>query len=819
MSRLVLPLIVSFFVAVPARGQSGTVSGVVVDQLGSPVAGAVVVLSGPGGQLTTVSASKGDYVFNDLPSGTYTVRVTAAGFAPVGPREVAVDIGRVDLPPIVVTIAPLSETIVVSASKTEDTLGTAPATMSVVPSALIATTSAQNFADLLRSVPGINAIQLSARDVNLTSRQATSALANTQLVLLDGRSIYLDFFGFVMWDFVPINWSDIKQIEVVRGPASVVWGANAFNGVVNVITKSPRESEGTSVTLGSGLFSRDAGSTKGRGVGAIGNAGVSVSRAPNARWAYRVSAGYFHSDALPRPSGQIPLIVDPRDPRATVGGGIYPADGSGPSHTAFTNSGTNQPKFDARVDQEISNGQISYSGGLAGTSGISHSAIGPFAIQPGSVMGYGSIRYRKGTFKLNAFSNIVSASGPDLLLIDPATGKDLQLDLTSRTYDVEAGDLRRVGSHVFTFGGNARRNRFDISTAPAAKQRTELGAYLQDEIVWKRAKLATGGRVDKFGNLDSPVFSPRVALTYLPVPSHALRLSYNRAFLSPSVIDNFLDIQLVIPVDLSGIAPLLPPALQPLVQDPFPLVVRAVGSKIPIGSTPRPELTRQSLSAYEAAYTVTAASRTTITGAVYVNDLDHNINFAAISPLLDPYTATNPPPGWPLPASVLSVLAANGVVLPRTGYSYRNLGPRRDKGIEVSVDHRFNVTTTGFANYSWQARPTILSSSNPYPATELTLPPSNRFNLGVSFDGARFLGSAAINYSDKAFWSDVLTPAYHGYSNAYTMVNGTLGVKWSQGQVTTLVKATNLLNQDIQQHVFGDVLKRSATIEVRFKLD
>ena len=66
--------------------------------------------------------------------------------------------------------------------------------------------------------------------------------------MLDGRSLYQDFFGFVMWDFMPANLDEIKRIEVIRGPASAVWGANALNGVINVITKTPREMAGTSVS-------------------------------------------------------------------------------------------------------------------------------------------------------------------------------------------------------------------------------------------------------------------------------------------------------------------------------------------------------------------------------------------------------------------------------------------------------------------------------------------------------------------------------------------------------------------------------------------
>ena len=135
--------------------------------------------------------------------------------------------------------------------------------MSVVSSETIETSPAQNYGDLLRNVPGLNVIQMSARDINLTSRQGTSTLSNSQLALLDGRSIYLDFFGLILWDFVPSNPADIKQIEVVRGPASAVWGANALTGVINIITKTPRESPGGSLNLNGTYFDRDAGSLKG----------------------------------------------------------------------------------------------------------------------------------------------------------------------------------------------------------------------------------------------------------------------------------------------------------------------------------------------------------------------------------------------------------------------------------------------------------------------------------------------------------------------------------------------------------------------------
>ena len=802
------------FLPASALAQSATVSGTIADTSGAVVPGATVVLTGPGGQ-TTVSDAQGGYSFRNVAQGTYQITATLPGFAPVTRNDVNVASANVEVPRLTLAIGALGETVVVSASRIDTALVDAPATMSVVTSDTLATTPAQNYADLLRGVPGVNAIQTSARDVNLTSRQATSTLSNSQLVLVDGRSVYLDFFGLVLWDFVPANLGDVKQIEVIRGPASAVWGANALTGVVNIITKSPREQKGTNVVLSAGGFSRDAGSGVGKGAGAVFGANATFADAPNSIWSYRVSAGYFNSDAFPRPTGRIPVIADPRIPGATVGGALYPADGPGAPGTAFQNRGTSQPKFDMRVDQEISGGRITYAGGVAGSQGIIHTGIGPFDIQKGSYIGYGKVNYTKGALKVNAFANLVSAEAPNLLLVNPATGQPLQLNFSTQTFDVEAGDAVRFGSRqVVSFGGNVRRNNFDITIAPSAENRTEIGGYAQDEIFLDPVRLTIGGRVDKFGNLSDPVFSPRIAAVVTVAPSQTVRASFNRAFRSPSVINNYLSTQIVAPTDLSGLAPLLPPPLQPLVAQPFPLVVNAVGSKIPINGAPQQELTEESLTAYEVAYTA-SIMRTTATAAFYVNDLDHNINFVQLPPNLDPYTAANPPPGWPLPPAILALLAQRGIFLPRTAFTYLNLGPVREKGIELSVDHRFAAGVSAFANYSWQAKPSVIDSATPFPAEELALPPTNRFNIGASFDVRRLLASGSVQYTDKAFWSDVLTSAYHGFTDAYTMVNGTFGVKWMQGRVTTLVKATNLLNSDIQQHVFGDILKRTIIGEVR----
>ena len=269
------------------------------------------------------------------------------------------------------------EQVVVTASRNEEQLVNAPATISVITTQTIENSPATNIGDLLRAVPGVNVTQLTARDVNITTRGATATLATSQLALVDGRSIYLDFYGMVMWDFIPANPHEIKQIEVIRGPASAMWGANAMSGVVNVITKSPRElaAEGpASITIGAGGFSRSAQGVD-RDMGSLFYVNGSTAHAVNDRWAYKVSAGYFTQYPLARPVGTINNAAQTPYPN-------------------YTNQGTSQPKFDTRVDYSLSSGgTLTFNGGVNGTDGIIHSGIGPFDIQNGSRMGYFSTKW------------------------------------------------------------------------------------------------------------------------------------------------------------------------------------------------------------------------------------------------------------------------------------------------------------------------------------------------------------------------------------------------------------------------------------------
>ena len=158
------------------------------DETDAVVPGATVQLTGPSVEEVQFTDAAGEFWFQNVPPGTYQLSVTLSGFTDVTLDQVVVADAEVSVSPIQLTIAGIGETVVVSASRAESALIDAPATMTVISGESFEASAAQNYGDVLRTVPGVNVVQLSARDVNLTSRQATNTLATSELTLVDGRS-------------------------------------------------------------------------------------------------------------------------------------------------------------------------------------------------------------------------------------------------------------------------------------------------------------------------------------------------------------------------------------------------------------------------------------------------------------------------------------------------------------------------------------------------------------------------------------------------------------------------------------------------------
>ncbi|HMW87493.1 MAG TPA: TonB-dependent receptor plug domain-containing protein, partial [Nitrospira sp.] len=138
------------------------------------------------------------------------------------------------------------------ASRYEQPISQAPSNVYVVTDEDIRQSGATDLPTVLRRIPGLEVMQMTGADFNVSARGDNQPFANKMLVMVDGRSIYLDVQGNVFWKSLPVTLPEIKRIEVLKGPASAMYGFNAFDGVINIITKSPEEMKGTTLQFGGG---------------------------------------------------------------------------------------------------------------------------------------------------------------------------------------------------------------------------------------------------------------------------------------------------------------------------------------------------------------------------------------------------------------------------------------------------------------------------------------------------------------------------------------------------------------------------------------
>jgi len=638
----------------------------------------------------------------------------------------------------------IEEVVVVTASRTEQLLLEAPTSISVIDSADIALSPAQNYADLLRGVPGLNITQTSARDINMSSRSATSTLDASQLVLIDGRSVYQDFFGFVAWDLLPLDFSEIDQVEVIRGPGSAVWGANAMSGVVNIITKSPRQ-------MGNSFRLRAGGGERGTAFGSLTYSGVSD------KWAYRMTGAYSTQDAWDRPP---PLENGiPRD--------------------NFPNLGTKQPKGDLRADYTLDDRSfLSFFAGIAGTGGVIHTGIGPFQIQDGTNFWYGRADYNRDNLNVKAYLNALDGDGLNLL-------NGLNFIFKSKTYDISATNTSFFGRNAATYGANYRGIDFDLSIAPGEDHRSEGGGFVQLDLnLSDYFSIDAGVRVDKFSIIDDAVVSPRGAVLVRPTGSsnHVLRAGFGRAFRAPSMINNFLDVQIFNAV-------LLPTG-------PFVFASNAVGN---------PDLTQERLDQIEIGYRGSAMDgRLSWDIAAYRTETKDSLDFYTSAV----YTAFNPPAGWPLPPFFLPPF---GPVLLPSEFSYRNIGQFINKGFELGLRVQPIARNTLVVNYSYQDDP---EASDDVAPIDVGTPPNHRFNVGWNGFSGPLYYSAAVNYVGEAYWTDVLDSRFYGTTDAYTTVDASLGYMFLDGVAEASLRATNLFDEPVLQHIYGDIIGRRIVLEL-----
>ncbi len=386
---------------------------------------------------------------------------------------------------------------------------------------------------------------------------------------------------------------------------------------------------------------------------------------------------------------------------------------------------------------------FSVGGGWAGTDGIIHTGIGPFQIKDGTDLTYAKMDYNKQALHFGAFWNGLNADSVNLLSRG-VDGKFLPFAFKTNTYNFEASNTSVAGTHhIFTYGGDYRTSNFDLEIAPQGTDKKEYGVFVQDEILLgEKVRWLIGGRYDDIDPIDG-VFTPRTSLLWSPTPGNTIRASYNQAFRSPSVINNYLDATILAQ------------------QGPFILPIHASGNV---------QLSEESLTAYEVGYVGSYKNGMILSLAAYRNETKDAIDFY-VSRYYGGFTnlppVYNPATGVGVPANVLPCFLFPPGTTPLCGplggfnggpfqsdNSYRNVGKTIDRGVEFSLNQRFRDNWSWFVNASWQDDPTFEGLT---PAEEKTqnLPPTWRANIGFSYDSGRLFFSANANYQDEAFWADV----------------------------------------------------------------
>lgn len=160
------------------------------------------------------------------------------------------------------SIEELGNIRVTSVSRKSEKLSAAPAAIHVITQEDIRRSGVTSLAEALRMAPGLTVARSNTRQWGISARGFNDIFANKLLVLIDGRTIYTPLFSGVFWEETDTVLEDVDRIEVIRGPGATLWGANAVNGVINIITKNARDTQGFLISAGGGIEERGFGTVR-----------------------------------------------------------------------------------------------------------------------------------------------------------------------------------------------------------------------------------------------------------------------------------------------------------------------------------------------------------------------------------------------------------------------------------------------------------------------------------------------------------------------------------------------------------------------------
>jgi len=536
----------------PLEGQDGTVAGQITNEdTGRPVTTAFVAAMDEDGREAANGVTDGEGRYRiDLPPGLYSITVSGIGYGTQTLARVQVQSDQAVIANFAIPWEAIDlGTVTVSVGRVPERSIGAPAHVEIVSEEAIRRRPTLTPVDHLRSAPGVDIITQGIQSTNVVVRGFNNIFSGALHTLTDHRIAGVPSLRVNVMSFVPTTDEDVDRIEVVLGPGAALYGPNTANGVLHLITRSPLAETGTSIRL--------MGGEKG-----VASGTFRVARQPMEGFGIKVSGQLLRAEEW--------RYVDPAEVAEQQ---KFASNPDFWRQDLMRAAGIDAEEADAWIarigdrDDQVER----WGGEIRADWAISETATAVFTAGLSNAasqieltgLGAGQARDWRYSFvqaRLNwerffaqVYLNQSDAGGTFLLRNGtPISDRSLMFvgQLQHRSVLTPTQSLTYGVDYIYTL---PRTDGTINGIYEEADETSEVGAYLQsDTKLTSTLSLVLAGRVDDHSALPSQVFSPRAALVFQPSESQAVRLTFNRAFSTPSSLNQFLDLGTPMPARLAA---------------------------------------------------------------------------------------------------------------------------------------------------------------------------------------------------------------------------------------------------------------------------
>jgi outer membrane receptor protein involved in Fe transport len=501
----------------PSTGvKPGVLRGAVGDaKTGLPLEFVNVVVKEAGTGAAT--AENGGYIVKGVPPGSYTVIFSLVGYEPLTREGILLKAGEETILSVTLTdqSVQVGDVTVYGVSLRGERVTDAPASVTVLSPAEIKLGSISGqVPKLLETQAGVDIVQSGLNDYNVNVRGFNSSLNRRLLVLLDGRDLAVAFLGSQEWNGLSVPVEDLGAVELIRGPGSALYGANAFNGVMNILTPRPHDIPGGKVSVSGGEMN-----TARMDMRYAGSSG---------QWSYKVNGGRIQGNTWTISRLSFPFEYGGFNPFLNTE--VVPVKGGKVASTY----GSGRVDFDyPQGGHAVLEGGVTQVENEVLVTGIGRVQV-PKAVKP-----WGRASYVSDKLSIQMWGAGRNSLEPQRSL---ATGLPLEERSFIGQVDVQYR-ITTLEDRLFVVLGGAQKYQHvgTQGTLTLASHSDNLtGIYMQAEYkLLESVKTVFAARWDR-STLHASQLSPKAAVVWTPLRGHSLRATFNKAFQAPNYSELFL---------------------------------------------------------------------------------------------------------------------------------------------------------------------------------------------------------------------------------------------------------------------------------------